>query len=250
MKTCILLTAALVALIPSAAHAQQPPGINLAWNDCTASVAGGLNATSFCTSNTAAAKNLYGTYVLPAAGAQAVAGNDIVMDIATAGVALPCWWNFTLAPRDAGYAMQFTTPCADANGIGIFNYWGSVPGGPSGSVLVTVLTGRPLLHLTATATVAPSQAGPVPGGVEIYSFTFQLKFDATVGSCTGCLTSACFVLRMIRVNQVGLPPIELTTASSRPCVFWQGGAIDAPGCPCFTDPVLNKTWGAVKALYR
>jgi len=250
-RPLLLFTAALLALTADIARAQSP-GFNLSWNDCAASLAGGLSATSACTSNTETTKNLYGSYALPPGGAQAIAGNDIVMDIDVAGSALPCWWNFTVSPRSAGYAMTFNTPCADAPGVGILDYWSSIPGGPSGSASAMLVSGRPTrIRITATVAVDPAQARPVTDGIEIYSFTFQLKFDAAVGTCTGCLTPACFMLRLIRVTQSGYPDIELTYPSSRDFVVWQSAAVSAPGCPPVDDtPVLNKTWGAVKALYR
>ena len=58
-RPLLLFTAALLALTADIARAQSP-GFNLSWNDCAASLAGGLSATSACTSNTETTKNLYG----------------------------------------------------------------------------------------------------------------------------------------------------------------------------------------------
>jgi hypothetical protein len=94
-------------------------------------------------------------------------------------------------------------------------------------------------------------AQPVPASTgEIYSFTFLLKHGASFGAeCSGCLTSACIVWNILFVTQVVSRYFELTTSSSRNWVFWQGGAVAAPGCP-LAVPTVNKTWGSVKALYR
>jgi hypothetical protein len=242
----VLAVAILLCIVARAASAQ-PPGTNLSWDDCNASVNGGLNQTSSCLSNTEASKLLYGSYVLPA-DADALAGNYITLDIQTDSATLPCWWNFTALPRTAGngYGVNFTTPCANA-----FDYWGSigaVAGGPAAFLFPNAAT--PRMRVKAVVAIPADKAQPVPASVgEIYSFTFQLRHDATVGSCTGCLTSACFLLKLIRITQVGFPYFELSNASSRNFVLWQGGTIAPPGCP-LALPVANKTWGSVKALYR
>jgi hypothetical protein len=245
MKKTVLLTAVLVALSSGLALAQTP-GVNLSWTDCLATSGGGLTMTSTCLSNFETQKSLQGSFFAPV-GINALNGNDIIMDISTLTDPLPCWWNFTVAPRAAGYDMAFNLPpasCAD--------YWGGILGGPSGGTsarLISGLTNR--IRIVGLVAIDATQATPVPDGVEFYSFTFRLKFAATVGACTGCLSPACFKLNLIRLTQTGLPFVELTTAASpgRDFVTWQGGAIGGAGCPAAV-PTVNKTWGSVKALYR
>lgn len=252
MKKAILMVAALATLSAGTAMAA---GVNLSWDDCQASVAPagtlGLNKVSTCNSNTEAGKNAYGTYVLPPPGTVTTAGNDIVMDIMTNSATLPCWWNFTVAPRNTGYAMQFNTVCADNGGAGIFDYWSSIPGGPTGGTAPFLMptNATPRVRIKGVVAVDASAAQPLGDGIETYSFTFRLLHGATFGACTGCLTSACFVLNYIQVTQVNDPPYQLTTAHDRNHVFWQGGAVAPPGCP-LAVPTQNKTWGSVKALYR
>ncbi|TMQ72397.1 MAG: hypothetical protein E6K81_07585 [Candidatus Eisenbacteria bacterium] len=260
MKKTLLLTAVLLPLTAGAATAQGP-GTNLSWNDCTASLGTNLNMTSSCTSNTEETKNLYGTFVLPAGGGQAVNGNEIVLDAQTAGTSLPCWWNMTVSPRDAGFGMN-TTVCRDAGAVGIYDYWSTIAGGPQSGMRAGIgqfcggdcppyCGGCPPQRVRFTMVVAidPNLATAVPEYTETYSFTFQLKFGATVGTCTGCETPACFLLAFIRVTQTNLPYFEFRGPSARNWVTWQGGAIAAPGCPNAV-PTANKTWGSVKALYR
>ena len=245
MKKLILLAATLLALNTGAALAQNP-GVNLSWNDCTASLGTNVFVTSACNSNTEAANSLYGTFVLPPGGVPALSGNDIVIDVLSCDATVPCWWNFTVAPRTLGYSMNFDTVCPDAAGVGILDYWGTIPGGPGGGAIAQLVPARPrVIRIIGTVAVDEAKAQPVPDGVEVYSFTFRLKFDATVGTCTGCATHADIALSRIQVYQVGLPSIDLTTPSTWNVVGWQGGYPN-----CITDPVANKTWGAVKALYR
>jgi hypothetical protein len=249
MKKAILFAAALATLVAGTAMAA--PGVNLSWDDCQASLALGLNKTSTCLSNVEASKRAYGTYVLPAPGTVQTAGNDIVLDIMTNSATLPCWWNFTVAPRTTGFQMQFNTVCADAGGVGIFDYWSSIAGGPvggSGAFLMPT-NAVPRVRIKGVVAVDAGAAEPLGPDIETYSFTLVLVHGSTVGACTGCLTPACFVLNLIQVTQVNDPPYILTNPSSRQHVFWQGGVVQAPGCPAAV-PTQNKTWGSVKALYR
>jgi hypothetical protein len=245
MKQAMLLAAALLAVSTGSALAE--PGVYLSWDDCQASLDLGRRQSSTCSSNTEAAKSLYGTYVLPA-DADALAGNDIELDIMTVSATLPCWWNFTTAPRSAGYQMTFNTVCADNANVGIFDYWSSTPGGPAGGAMAFLqpTAAVPRIRIRAVVAVHAEEVQPVSASVgEIYSFTLKLKFDATVGACAGCDTHACFGLRLIRVTQVGFPFMELTATSPGGWVGWQGHPFE-----CLYDPTVNKTWGAVKALYR
>ena len=247
MKKAILMAAALLTVCAGAAFAQ-PPGVNLSWDDCVADAAGGLNKTSTCNSNTEGQKNLYGSYVLNEDVNFGIAGNDIVLDVIVNSGSLPCWWNFTTAPRTAGYGMNFQFPCGDA-----YDYWGAVAGGPTGGPAAFLMPTNavPRVRIKAVVAVDGNNALPTPQATgEIYSYAFQLKHGATVGACTGCLTAACFVGNLIRVTCTGDQAYqELTTASSRNFAFWQGGAVAPPGCP-LAVPTQNKTWGSVKALYR
>jgi hypothetical protein len=241
----VLLLALLAAGAARPAIAQQPPGVNLSWDDCQASTANGLNKVSTCSSNSEAAKTLFGSYVLPF-DIQALTGNDIVIDICSSAATLPCWWNFTVAPRTGGYQMQFDAPCVNA-----FDYWSTIPGGATGSSVAALkpTNAYPEIRVTASCAVNEALAQPVLASTgEIYSFTFRLRHDGTVG-CNGCTAGAVIQLKQIRVTQSGSPAIDLTTSSSRAFVLWQGGFVVPSPCYPIT-PAINKTWGMVKALYR
>ena len=72
-----------------------------------------------------------------------------------------------------------------------------------------------------------------------------------VGACSGCQDGACIVLNSTLLTQpAGVGDYLLTNPLNRNWVQWQGGAGDVPGgCPAAT-PTQNRTWGAVKSLYR
>jgi hypothetical protein len=99
-RTALFLTLSLASCAGSASA--DPPGLNLSWDDCVASVGGGLNQASTCQSNTEAHKNLYGTYILPSDPTE-VEGNEVVIDLCTNSATLPCWWNFSPFSTRSGF---------------------------------------------------------------------------------------------------------------------------------------------------
>jgi hypothetical protein len=65
--------------------------------------------------------------------------------------------------------------------------------------------------------------------------------------CTGCGIPACLTVAKIDIIQLApLPIITQTAAATRKHITWQGGT---PGCTGAT-PTRNRTWGAIKAIYR
>ncbi len=239
MKKTLLISGVLLAFSAATAAAA---GLNLSWDDCLASVSGGLNKTSTCASNFESFKVLQGSFILPS-GSVAVNGNGITLDAQTATDPLPCWWNMTAAnpPRAAGFVFAFNTPtpaCAD--------YWGSIPGGPTGSGAAEII-GSNRIRFKGVVAIDAFAAQPLPADLEFYSFSFRLQFANTT-TCAGCQTPACFVLQQIDVTQTNAASISLTAPQNRSHVTWQGGVIPG-GCPQAT-PAQSRTWGSVKALYR
>jgi len=79
--------------------------------------------------------------------------------------------------------------------------------------------------------------------------------DTGAGECTGCDIPACLVLNEIQIYQTpGSPPqdiLYLYGNGARNGITWNGGTVQLGGlCPALIDPVKNRTWGSVKALYR
>jgi hypothetical protein len=186
----------------------------------------------------------------------ALNGNDILMDIQvdqTTPTAVPCWWNLSVPPRNTQYAMGFAYTGTSGN---CHDYWGDVPGGPSGGVAANLISPtRTRVHgvvavdaLAAAATTQPAV------GDEVFSFSFTLKFgSAAGGTCTGCSTPACLSIPLIRVTQTNAPYYELTYPSTRNWITMNDGAaggIPKTACPLDFLPTVNKTWGAIKTLYR
>src|SRR5262245_31288330 len=100
----ILLLAALLAC-SSRAHAAQ--GLGLRWDTCL--IDGGVQNRSFACDVNTGLETLAGSFKLGADFGQ-VSGNEIVVEIASAGAALPAWWSFKNVGtcRQGALGMNFT----------------------------------------------------------------------------------------------------------------------------------------------
>ena len=251
MKRVTLLCGLLLAMTATVAAAA--PGVGLHWNACVGD-AGTVNRNFACNSN-AGTNQLVGSFEL-GADLPGVVGTEIVVDFASAGASLPAWWAFKNVGtcRQASLTMNTvisaTATCVDwaagagAGGIGAYNIGTR---GPNTARMVAALA------------VAASGAADLAPGTEYFSFNMLINNAKTVGTgaCAGCQTAVCIVFNSINV----VPPapavgIKLTGPSNgfdADFATWQGGAGvvvgGVSGCGAAT-PTSNKTWGAVKSLYR
>jgi len=92
---------------------------------------------------------------------------------------------------------------------------------------------------------------PIPDGspmnllaaTEYYAFTMTFDFARTaeLRQCTGCTVPLTIVL-----NDLWVFPYHLTTPLANACLRWQADGVT----PCSATPIHNRTWGALKSLYR
>jgi len=214
-----------------------------------------VNRNFACNSNTGV-NALVGTFEM-GANLSGVVGTEIVVDIGAAGATLPAWWAFRNVGscRQTSLTMNATIAAtavncidwaagASAGGIGAYNVGAR---GPNTARLVAAL---------AVPAVGATDLAP---GTEYFSFNININNAKTVGAgnCAGCQTPICIVFNSINV----VPPapavgVKLTGPSNgfdADFATWQGGAGvvvgGVSGCGAAT-PTSNKTWGAVKSLYR
>jgi len=84
--------------------------------------------------------------------------------------------------------------------------------------------------------------------VESFVVAIVLRFDKTtgVGSCEGCSARACIVLRGVEFYDSETPPfVHVSPLPGQSMLAWQSNTAD-----CLLTPVRNKTWGAIKTLFR
>ena len=238
MKRLLLMFVALVAL---AAPAAAQSGLNLKWDDC----GGVVNKAFACNSNTGT-NRITGSYFAPA-GVNGMSGNEIVVDFASAQPVLPAWWNVrgTGQCRNGALTANVGTPgaCAQdfwagngAGGIGAYNV--GFAGSPNRSRLVMAFA------------VAADFIGPVAPDVETYGFTLQISNTKTVGTgaCADCQDPVCITVNSINLTQgVGVGDFLVGNPFSGTSnqITW-----NSTGPDCVHVPTINRTWGAVKELYR
>jgi hypothetical protein len=238
-------------LLAMSASYASAAGLTLAWNACLTD--GGLgNRNSTCLSNSGT-NALVGTFQL---GADQVGttGIEVVVDIATAGAALPAWWGFQAGGcRTPSLAVNPTISalavnCADwANGVaagGLAAYQLGA-GGPNTSRIIIGFA------------VAAAAAGSETAGQDYFGFNVLINNAKTVGagSCAGCSVPACITFNSCNVV-AGTLSHDKVTGPAIPggdFVTWQGGAgvtsNRGNGCPLATA-THKTTWEQVKTLYR
>lgn len=244
MKKATLLCSALLALTASVASAA--PGINFAWNNCFSD--GGVPNRNFACNVNTGSNVAVASFVAPA-GVVAMSGNEVVIDLQSAGTTLPLWWQFKNAGtcRTTALSVNFSPPaiviCVDpwvgqaAGGIGAY----------------TIGFGGNPTRARMTVAVATPAPGPIDANVEYFSMNMAVSNAKTVGTgaCTGCTVPVCLVLNSIKITQpVGVGDFKLGNSGSpgSNIITWQGGAVGGGGCGAV--PARNATWGSVKSLYR
>jgi hypothetical protein len=245
MKKIASITALLLALVCASASASQ---LNLAWTNCYGD-GGTTNQDFACDTNTGS--HTFIASFTPNMTSNSVNGNEILIDLQSAGSTLPTWWAFKLfgTCRQTSLTVSSNVPATAVNCIdqfagqktsGIDGYRIGFGGSPN-KVRLTILEAVPVADL---AHVDPSG--------EYFAIAVRIDNAKTVGSpsCAGCSTPVCIVLNLIKLTAGGGANDEYITSSpGTNYVTWQGGAIGSSGCPAAT-PARNTTWGAVKSLYR
>jgi len=245
----VLIVAALLTLTASVAAAQ---GISLSWNQCYQQNQTLINRNGVCYTCAAAVpqQRIIASFISPTT-VDIVSATSII-DVDFPGPQ-PAWWMWNAtdcrpnggrtAPTYGGTA----TLCPDfMGGSGLqgnilvpFNGWK----GPNTLRLViensrdgvfNVLAGSHYvaqqLDLNNTGESVDCNASPTPDPSQ---------------KCAGCATAATLALNEVKVTPApGAGPAFLVTAvNGRNYVHWNNGV----GVP---TPTQNKSWGAVKALYR
>src|SRR5689334_18110253 len=192
MKKVTLLCGMLLALTAGVAAAD--PGCNIKWVNCFGD--GGTTNRNFACNTNSGSNILVGSYVL-AEDMIATSGNEVVIDIATAGP-LPAWWGFKNAGtcRQSALSMNFTIPgsavaCADwasaqsAGGIGAYNIG---------------IAGPNTARIVAAIAVPASALADQFAGQEYFSYNVGINNTKTVGtgSCAGCTVPACIVFNSVK----------------------------------------------------
>lgn len=244
MKRIAMLTIALLAT--SASLALAAGGLNLYYNGCSTDVGAATSATFACDVNTGS-NVLYASVIVPSDMPEFL-GTTAIVDVTVDAPSLPSWWQTQLGGcRQSAVSMSFdpnvvaTNTCADI--------WAGTPN-------LSVFQAQPFLHgpntirLNGGAAVTVGQEISVvaDGSTELTVARITINHSATTGTgaCAGCSAGACIVLSECYMQQTPpLPQYRLTTPISNVVTFNNG----SQSCAGIV-PTQNRTWGAVKNLYR
>jgi hypothetical protein len=241
MKKALTLTAGLM-LVASMAMAQS--GVNLNVSDALGcgSLANAVSNT--CTANTGSFI-VVGSVASPRDLVQFVASGQI-LDIQSSAAALPDWWHLDVC-RTGKFSLTFDGTAASCGTVWDANS-GPAPLSVAQWQYNAATPNRIRLNMGA-AVASPYDNAIANAELGVFKLTITKALTTGTGACAGCATGACIVLNEVNLQEVGvLPYITVTNALSNNFVTYNSGA-GIPACPAST-PTQNKSWGAVKALYR
>jgi hypothetical protein len=250
MKALIALLIALwtAATLLSAGQASAA-GLSLTWDLCATNAGAQTNKVFDCSDPSGFAQ-IFGVFNSPAPVDSAWL--EISIDLQVDAPALPSFWQFntTTTPWacNDGLISQSSRPpssiCSAVNpyAVGV------------GCPAVSRMTYHPGIGGPSRGRVVDSFCPRMPRvltGVNYYGFHYDfLMATATEAgsSCDGCTTPAAIVWNsaVLRPDSPAKPTVEITGAGIvGNCVTVLGAA-----SICSATPARNRTWGALKSLYR
>lgn len=248
-----LATCALLALTSTPVFSS---GLELAWNQCFGQVGSVRSRTSACTVNTGSQRMI--ASFRPPAGVTKLEGIEVFIDYQVTGGVLPCWWDFAVGQTRSTQLEVLHVSPPDANGNPLIlcdNHYFRDHGAAGGGWMT--VTGVDQGQLRGLATLPAGTGLPVTMDAQQYGVGFRIANGSTVpaANCQGCLQSACIGLTLIRLYSPGLPDVALTSPhpGSENWITWQGDVVGSPcsgHAPPLPIPVLQRTWGEIKGLYR
>lgn len=241
------------ALLPVTFAPALSSGIELAWDHCYGQFGALSMRTSACTTNSGS-QTMIASF-RPPAGVNALEGVEVFIDYQVLGGVLPCWWNFAVSqPRNDQLTPLPVSP-TDVNGnprVLCDNHY-FLGRGASGGGTMTVM-GADWGRLRGIASIPAGTGMPVVADAQYYGVGFRISNGLSTGGCPGCLQAACIHLRLIQLYSIGQPDVVMQSPhpGSENWITWQANAAATacPGAHVPPLPVLPRTWGAVKSIYR
>jgi hypothetical protein len=244
----VLIAATLLTLTASVAAAQ---GISLNWTQCYPQNTTLINRNGACYTclPSPTAQRVVASFTAPTTIPDLVSATSII-DIAFA-TSQPDWWKWGTADCRPGGGttaplyLGTQTLCPDfmsgsnlqGNILVPFNGWK----GPNTMRLVIENSRDGIFPITGGGHYVAQQLNLNNNGESIDCNASPTPDPSP--RCQGCLTAATLALNEVKITPQGSPAIVLTAVNGRNFVHYNNGV----GTP---TPTQNKSWGAVKALYR
>ena len=238
MKKLVALLALMAIAVPAFAQG----GLNLGNLDCFIDGAPPQSVTNTCTSNTGTVLQLNASAKAPVQLDRFVAIEGVI-DVQVNDAVLPAWWQMgTGQCRSVALSISADFTSGPANCV---DFWqgqaiavGGIAGGSFGPNRFRIL-----------AAVATATENVLDADTEYGFFKANISRARTIGAspCAGCNVPACLVLNEIKLIQpAGVGDVRVTNPIGNNFVSYNGAIAQCPGA----TPAQNRTWGAVKALYR
>ena len=249
MRTLLVVVGLLTC--PQLALAQS--GINLFWNHCYTD--GGAHHQTFACNTNIGFDALQMSVVVPADLPHFV-GASISMRVTAASGQVPAWWQVWGGQCRANAVTVSFDPNQLPESGGCPSIWGGVtplqafqiqPGqdGTNEAFVLAALAELP----------TGGEAAVVADGTELLVGQVVIRHTKTVGAgaCEGCSAGACFMLQEVFLQQpYPLPNYRVTRPRVTNWAFYNSSSGLRPEntyIPCEV-PALNRTWGAIKSMYR
>jgi hypothetical protein len=259
-------------LVAAPAHSQERGRLTLAWENCRTSGGGASFASFACNTNEGPGPLLVAAFVPgPAANLTGMEAADLTLLIDARYYQIPPWWQLAdpITGTPGCRSLGATLPLDLANSAGATcarTYWPDVGQPVGGASYVWPFNSQCYLaRLRVVVAVdhaaAPLAPQPTPGQ-ETHLFSVRLGRSGTTGggACAGCQTPACLLFDEARIFQsngddffirspfnTGLTTGDWEVAWQEPqwCIH------DPDEIPsCLPVRAVNRTWGAIKAIYR
>jgi len=240
---------ATLLLTPATGHA----GLDLAWNQCAGS--GGVSDVTLACGAAGTPVSLYCT-VSSYVGIPDLVAMEINFDIWSDSGTLPTFWQLDspISPGACNAGYVFSDALGSGQCPGTANPWGSSPPGSEAEAILgfSPFAGGQLNRGRFVAMMFRPVGNPtaIAGGAQTFAFRLDFYSDPAVesgGACAGCSTPAVFVLRdAVLYGSTGSAYVITDPGILSNCAtVGSGGSVG-----CFTRAVQNRTWGALKAIYR
>ena len=234
----LVFVAALLLLAGGPGEAKADNWAALSWDAC----GGGVPNKQFaCNSNTGGARVVVSALRTELERVVTV-GFDCHLEVVAASAYLPTWWQ--MGPGQCRAGSLSASALAFPEDAACFDAWAGVM---STVTDVSNVPGEPriLLWIGGTDHTMTSSMGP---SLETFVVAVNVSYERSIGagSCEGCLTTSCIVLRSFTVHDLDVPPEKhIPLLDGRDMLAWQTTRED-----CIATSVRQKTWGAIKSLYR
>lgn len=214
------------------------------WSACESD--GFINFDQNCTSNFTERRILFS--FTPADTITDVTGWSIVFDVASDADTLPPWWQTQPGGCRPG---QFVSELPNGFEGNCIDAWSSAGSGLVQSIIYPRDNDPRKLRVILGIAVPASSAFTLASSESYLGAVLGLRFAGTTsGTCPGCPAPVCMVFNSVEVTRVpgaqGPAPTPLVT----PSLAYGNMITSGGGTACAIVPVVNRTWGGIKALYR